>query len=46
MLTEPSIPRNWIVDPHGKWLWEEADFNVDDWPDRVLQRIEGSGRTL
>ena len=42
LLPGTSIPRNWIVDASGKWLWEEADFDAQEWPDRVLHKIEAS----
>ena len=42
LLPDTSIPRNWIVDTSGKWLWEETDFDAQEWPDRVLNKIEAS----
>lgn len=37
-----GIPRNWIIDQSGKWIWDhQSDFKVDETlPDRILQQME------
>jgi thiol-disulfide isomerase/thioredoxin len=42
LISDLSIPRNWIVDSNGNWVWQTIDLNPAEWPDRVLQKIEAS----
>ena len=39
-----SIPRNWLVNGNGKWLWEQIGFNSTepDWEKTMLARLEGT----
>ncbi len=48
MLDTVSIPRNWIVDAHGKWQWEQIGFNAmeADWEGATLARIDGVRKGL
>jgi thiol-disulfide isomerase/thioredoxin len=42
LIPELSVPRNWIVDSNGNWIWQAIDLRPEEWPDRVLQKIEAS----
>jgi len=37
-----SIPRNWVVNPNGKWQWEEIGFysGEADWEKSMLARLD------
>jgi hypothetical protein len=37
-----SIPRNWVVNPYGKWQWEEIGFysGEADWEKSMLDRLD------
>ncbi len=37
-----SIPRNWVVNPNGKWQWEEIGFysGEADWEKSMLERLD------
>lgn len=39
-----GIPRNWIVDGGGKWVWDrQTDFKLDDTlPDQILAKMESA----
>jgi thiol-disulfide isomerase/thioredoxin len=40
LLPLVSIPRNWIVDPAGKWQWEQVGFGNDEkWEATVLDKL-------
>ncbi len=36
-----SIPRNWIVDPQGKWEWEQTGFNTEEkWEANIVAKLK------
>jgi thiol-disulfide isomerase/thioredoxin len=39
-----SVPRMWIVDGTGKWVWEQVGFdaNATDWEQDVLKKLGSS----
>ena len=39
-----GIPRNWIVDGGGKWVWDrQSDFKLDETlPDQILAKMESA----
>jgi thiol-disulfide isomerase/thioredoxin len=40
---EAAIPRNWIVDPHGKLLWEHLGFDPDlQWEAKILDKLSAA----
>ena len=40
MLPTLSIPRNWVVDAHGKWTWEQIGFGNDEgWVEGALAKL-------
>ncbi len=40
---ESGIPRNWIIDARGKWLWDQTDFTPDpQWKEKMLAKIESA----
>lgn len=43
LVPTTELPRNWIVDAHGKWLWEQLGFSgAENWQNIVLQKIQQS----
>lgn len=39
-LKVDSIPRNWIIDPQGKWQWEEIGFgDPDKWQKEMTSKL-------
>jgi thiol-disulfide isomerase/thioredoxin len=45
LIPDLSIPRNWIVDTSGNWVWQANEIPPAEWPDRVLQKIQASKKT-
>jgi thiol-disulfide isomerase/thioredoxin len=37
-----EIPRNWIIDPSGLWLWQQIGFDPDQWLNETIRRIENA----
>ncbi len=39
-----SIPRNWLVDSNGKWLWEQIGFDSSesDWGKNILSKLDST----
>jgi thiol-disulfide isomerase/thioredoxin len=36
-----GIPQNWVVDAHGKWIWEQSGFGDEEkWQESVLEKLE------
>jgi thiol-disulfide isomerase/thioredoxin len=37
-----GIPQNWIVDPTGKWRWQQLGFGADtaDWQKKLEEKLE------